>query len=247
MYLHKEDMACDSIIRKFDKKQFNEAAKLLKKRWNINNLSKNIIKNKVVLDVGCGEGRYSYALHKMGAKKVIGLDYGKKPKNFPKKIKYISGSVLNLKFRKNSFDLVFCNGRLSHTKNWEVGLKEIFKVCKKEGWIWLSLFGKGKHWSYSDRLRKKLNLTDAKNFEKALLLRDWEPDKIFFLIDAFFSQERIYFTKKKINKSLKQLGVKKINFLTRGIKKDLNEKIFKNKKLKKIYGEGEIRLVAQKP
>ena len=25
MYLHKEDMACDSIIRKFDKKQFNEA------------------------------------------------------------------------------------------------------------------------------------------------------------------------------------------------------------------------------
>ena len=83
------------------------------------------------------------------------------------------------------------------------------------------------------------------NFEKALLVRDWEPNKVFFLIDLFFSKQRIYFTKKKIKSALIKLGYKKIIFLKRGPNQDLNEKLFKNPSLKKIYGEGEIRLIAK--
>ena len=37
-----------------------------------------------------------------------------------------------------------------------------------------------------------------------------------------------------------------IKLLKRGLKTDLNEKIFVNPNLKSIYGQGEIRLIAKK-
>ncbi len=109
----------------------------------------------------------------------------------------------------------------------------------------MSLFGRGNHWKSCDKVRKKLRGLKPDYFEEALLLRDWKPNKIFFLIDLFFI-DRVYFTKKIINDHLKKINFKKIIYLKRGVKKDLNEKIFQNPKLRKIYGEGEIRLIAQK-
>ena len=140
---------------------------------------------------------------------------------------------------------IFCNGSISHNKKWRSAIREYKRVLKKDGWLWLSLFGKGKHWEYCDKIRKKLSTKDIENFKKALMLRDWEPNKIFFLIDIFFI-DRVYFTKSNIKKFLKKLGFVEIVFLERGYHTDLNEKIFKNSNLRKIYGEGEIRLISKK-
>ena len=238
------DKSFISIEKKFGKKQINEAYSLLSERLKKNKINLNIIRNKDIIDIGCGTGRYSEALWKIGAKSITCLENGSRPKQLNKKFKFIGGSVFNLKIKKK-YDFIFCNGRLSHIKNWSKALKNISKLKSKNGWLWLSLFGKGQNWKYADKLRSKLNFNDCKNFEKALLVRDWEPNKVFFLIDLFFSKQRIYFKKKKIKSALIKLGYKKIIFLKRGPNQDLNEKLFKNPSLKKIYGEGEIRLIAK--
>jgi 2-polyprenyl-3-methyl-5-hydroxy-6-metoxy-1,4-benzoquinol methylase len=243
-YLDK-DKAFTSIEKKFGPDQVEEAYKLIRARLKLNKIKLNIIKNKNVLDIGCGTGRYSEALKKIGAKSVTCFDNGPRPKQLNKKFNYIEGYILNVKLKKK-YDFIFCNGRLSHIKNWKKGLNQISKFLKKDGWLWLSLFGSGPHWNYADKIRSKVNQYDRYNFEKALLLRDWEPHKVFFLIDLFFTQQRTYFTKKKIKNELLNQGYKKIKFLKRGVKKDLNEKIFRKPRLKRIYGEGEIRLIAQK-
>ena len=67
----------DEIWSNFDKQMIDEAIELLKIRWKRNGLSWNLIKDKTVLDMGCGSGRYSIALKVLGAKKVTGIDAGK--------------------------------------------------------------------------------------------------------------------------------------------------------------------------
>ena len=144
------------------------------------------------------------------------------------------------------FDFVFCNGPLSHTKKWRKGFKEANRVLKTGGWFWVSLYGKAKVWNYADSISRKLGSKDAENFKDFLLLRDWAPNKIFFLLDCFFSKDRVYFTRKQTTKALKEEGFGNVKVLKRGLPTDLNEKIFKQPKLKKVYGEGELRFLAQK-
>lgn len=234
-----------SIFKKFSKRDIDEATRLLSSRWRLNKLDINIIKNKKILDIGCGSGRYTIALDKMGAKKIVATDIFDKPSDWPKNIEYIKSDLQKLPFKKDTFDFIFCNGSISHNKKWKGSIREYRRVLKKNGWLFLSLFGRGNHWKSCDKVRKKLRGLKPDYFEEALLLRDWKPNKIFFLIDLFFI-DRVYFTKEKINNYLKKCKFKKIIHLKRGVSKDLNEKIFNDPSLKKLYGEGEIRLIAKK-
>ena len=52
------------------------------------------------------------------------------------------------------------------------------------------------HWKHAD-IVKKLDNKVLNNFILSLKLRDWEPNKINFLVELFY-KKRIYFTKKQI-------------------------------------------------
>ena len=75
-----------------------------------------IIKNKNVIDIGCGSGRFSIALSQLGAKKVTavdinpqGIDLGRKLAEELKidNVDFIKHSVLELPFDDETFDFVF--------------------------------------------------------------------------------------------------------------------------------------------
>ena len=216
----------------------------LKERLRINKISRKLILNKNILDFGCNNGNYSISLIKMGAKKVDAFEFKKKPKNFPSQIKYFN-KILHLKKFNNTYDFIFCNGVLSHKKNWKNIIIFLTKLLKKESYLWLSLYPKSKYWSDVDKISLKFKKRNKDKFANLLRLRDWEEGKINFLQDVLFSK-RIYFTKKSINNFLKLNGYYKINFLNRGLSTDLSEKVYKNKKLKRYFSDGEIRLIAKK-
>jgi SAM-dependent methyltransferase len=233
----------NSLLKKknfFNDETFNN----LKIRLRRNKIPIKIIKGKKVLDFGCGNGRYSLALRKLGAKQVDGFDFSKKPVNFSKKVNFLNKKNLLIK-SKVKYDFVFCNGILSHRKDWKGIIKILSKILKKEGYLWLSLYPKSMYWKSVDKITKSLNKNYKRDFEKLLNLRDWEENRIYFISDLLFS-ERIYFSKKNIYDHLKKNKFKEINFLKRGIKKDLSEKIYFDPKLKFFFSEGEIRLVAKK-
>ena len=79
-----------------------------------------------------------------------------------------------------------------------------------------------------------------------LLLSRWDVGKIKFIQDTFFWKDRIIFNKKRLEKKITDIGFHKYIFCKRGYKDDLNEKIYKNNKLKKFYGSGDLRYMIYK-
>lgn len=121
-------------------------------------VEKYVKKQDYVLDIGGGPGRYTFWLAEKG-NKVYLADYsdgliakaGKVYKRLPKQIKnnitgMQIGDVRDLKnFKISQFDVTLClGGVISHVTNKEdrlKALKELQRVTKKEGYIFVSVIG----------------------------------------------------------------------------------------------------------
>ena len=104
------------------------------------------VKNKKVLDVGCGTGRYTIMFSKKGAK-VEGIDISQKMLNIARqkaeenkvKIKLINGNMLNLPYESNKFDIIVSSLALDHVKEYDKAISEFVRVCKPRGKIIFSV------------------------------------------------------------------------------------------------------------
>jgi len=104
------------------------------------NLIGKEIRNKMVLDVGCGDGVLSYLLVKRGAK-VVGIDTSqnaiefakKKCKRMDKNLKFIIASVYALPFKERKFDYVVSADVIEHLEYPEKMTIEIKRVWNQKG------------------------------------------------------------------------------------------------------------------
>lgn len=94
-------------------------------------------KGKVVLECGCGAGPDTEILRNWGAKviavDIAGLDIAKKNLKDDKKIQLVQASILDLPFKKKSFDIVFCHRVLQHTPDPHGVLNHILSFVKDDG------------------------------------------------------------------------------------------------------------------
>jgi ubiquinone/menaquinone biosynthesis C-methylase UbiE len=97
------------------------------------------IRNKVILDFGCGQGIDAMKFVKLGARQVVGVDISKpmidlaKKENSHRKIKYIKLNSKKLPLKGNQFDLVFANFVVHYLENTNQQFKEIARVLKPGG------------------------------------------------------------------------------------------------------------------
>ena len=112
---------------------------------------KKFFQNKVILDSGCGPGRYIDVMLKHKPYKIIGIDSGnsiikenkKKFKKF-KNVKFIHSTIDKLKIESQSVDLLISAGVLHQTKtDMEKLIKEHARVIKKNGHFFVFIAGKG--------------------------------------------------------------------------------------------------------
>jgi len=229
--------------------KFEEAFRILKTRFERNNLDINLLKDKIVLDLGCGSGRYTYALKKLGAKEVTGvdLDISFAEENIKVEgIKFMRGSVDKIPQESDSFDFVFCNGVLHHTDNLiKEGIKEISRVLKKEGHSWIYVYGSGsKFWGYCDDIRDRLKGFPIEEFDR--ILNFYFPDgRGKILLDIFYSP-RIYYSREEYKEIFKENNLEVIKIIERGADHDFPELIYKNPELKDYYGDGELKFIVKK-
>jgi len=98
------------------------------------------VKNKTILDAGCGTGRISLHLLKKGAK-VHGIDIGPnmiknakmKTEQYKNRCEFKLASLYKIPYQKNSFDIVVSNLVLSHIKNLDKVVNEMTRVLKPNG------------------------------------------------------------------------------------------------------------------
>jgi ubiquinone/menaquinone biosynthesis C-methylase UbiE len=125
------------------------------------NLETDELEGKLILDVGCGTGRFAEIALKAGAY-VVGLDYSSAAyvasKNLEKysNFRAIRGDIYKLPFKEKSFDIVYCLGVLQHTPNVEQAFKSLPLVVKNSGYLVVDYYWKRLKsvlgWKYTIRL-----------------------------------------------------------------------------------------------
>lgn len=100
------------------------------------------LQGKKILDCGCGRGQYVLAFIKLGAdawgceyeeSKVV--EYKKLNPQYAKRV--AKGDIQNIKYNDNSFDIVFVNEVLEHVPSDEVALREISRILKPKGFLFI--------------------------------------------------------------------------------------------------------------
>ncbi|MFC1700647.1 class I SAM-dependent methyltransferase [Patescibacteria group bacterium] len=89
----------------------------------------DITKQTSLLDVGCGNGFFTYYFDKIC--NTCGVDYSKKMLQINPVKKVFLMDANNLGFEDNSFDVVFCDALLHHVENIDDAIKEMKRVSRK--------------------------------------------------------------------------------------------------------------------
>ena len=238
-----------SDYSKHNLKSLNEAQRRINERWKKNKIKLKFKKKDNILIFGTLN--YTKAILNLGTKNIYAVDNCNKPNFFDlnkfKIIKYKKKNLnKKLNFKKKYFDFIFCNGILTHLSNWENILKNFYQILKPGGKLWINVFDDSKFRKMPINLNKKIDAKDRKMVKDLLHLSGWEVGKIKFISEMFFWEERFIFNKGKLEKKLKKIGFKKLIFCKRGFKDDTNELVYKDKKLKKLYGSGDLRYLIQK-
>jgi ubiquinone/menaquinone biosynthesis C-methylase UbiE len=97
------------------------------------------VKNKVILNMGCGFGDHSKKLVKKGAKKIINFDLSKElikfanQQNLPNCEFEVGDMDQKLKYKNHHFDFVISALALHYVKNINKLFSEVNRVLKKNG------------------------------------------------------------------------------------------------------------------
>jgi len=117
---------------------------------------------RLVLDAGCGNGRYSNQARALGAE-VVGIDISHAVdaahENLADRpnVHIVQADIFNPPFRKNAFDRVFSLGVLMHTGNARRAFESLVRHLKPGGSISFHLYRRGNRmyeW-VDDRLRRR--------------------------------------------------------------------------------------------
>lgn len=100
------------------------------------------LKRKSVLDMGCGNGRYSELFCRLGAEKVIGFDLSqemvaeakkRKIKYDLKQLEIIRADINEMPFAEHRFDLIFSRFSLMYGKDLNSVMGKVAQILKDKG------------------------------------------------------------------------------------------------------------------
>lgn len=174
MYIDSENKKVIDFYTKEAEKYDDIRYKTDRKRY-VDRIEKNIIsdmigecKNKSILEIGCGTGRFSIYLSNQGSQ-VTALDpvlpMLKKLNN--KKIQnanLINASGYELPFKKNTFNGCICLNVLNHLPNYQTIFYEVKRILKPDGFFifnFSNLFGTAFPYALWINFRKRSGINDV--------------------------------------------------------------------------------------
>jgi ubiquinone/menaquinone biosynthesis C-methylase UbiE len=247
------------LFREFSSTSYwEEPTRLLSLRLTRNAVNFDRLNEMEVLDAGCGGGRYTVAWRLLGTKRAVGVDVSTIGVEDARRraveagidgVGFEEGSVLELPFRDDSFDIVFSNGVLHHTVDWKAGVAELLRVLRKGGFGWLYLIEKpgGLFWDSIEILRVIMKDEKRHVARWALQALGIPANRIFYMLDHVLVPINIRSTPQEVEDCLIDAGATSIRRLTRGADFDRIERIYQNDSYADLkYGVGENRYVFSK-
>lgn len=164
------------------------------------------LKNKTVLEIGCGKGRHTFYIADI-AREVVAVDFGKSVdvaflnnKN-KTNIHFIQADIYNLPFKKKYFDFVFSIGVLHHLPTPEQGFKKIVDLVKDGGGILVYVYH-----SFSKNTFKFYLLTIVNLFRRLTIKLPYKALHFLCYPIAFFSYVILIFPYKIFFKKIVKNG-----------------------------------------
>lgn len=237
---------------------WDEPVRLLRERLERNGVDISNLGNKTVLDAGCGGGRYTVAWKLLGTKSATGFDVSTTGLTDARQrvkqagiegVSFEQGNVLELPYANNTFDIVYSNGVLHHTVDWEKGVHEIVRVLKPGGLGWLYLIENpgGLFWDIIEVLRVIMKDEKRETARAALRTIEMPANRIFYMLDHVMVPINVRLTPKQISDCLAAAGATQIRRLNRGTDFDRVEQIYQKKPHAEAhFGVGENRFVFSK-
>lgn len=237
---------------------WDETASLLSVRLERNGVDLGSLKGKSLLDAGCGGGRYTGAWRRLGAAPARGIDIS--PINVAEarkraelselsELEFDHGDVLELPYAADSFDMVFSNGVLHHTRDWKKGIGENLRVMKPGGLGWLYLIENpgGLFWHSIEILREVMRGVDHETARRALDSLGLPGNRIFYMLDHVMVPINIRLTPEEVETALRDAGATDIRRLTRGADFDRIERLWQGEPYAvEKFGVGENRYLFTK-
>ena len=168
----------------------------VKKLINDKHLPEKEIK---ILNIGCGPGRSSQYLSNFGA--VTSLEYDKDCCEFASErtgLNIINGSITELPFEENSFDLVCAFDVIEHVENDSLAVSEVKRVAKREGILIITVPAFMSLWSHHDVINHHYRRYKINQIEK-LFNKEQKGTKIFTTYFNFFLFPPIYIVRSLSN------------------------------------------------
>jgi SAM-dependent methyltransferase len=118
------------------------------------------LRGKLVLDVGCGMGRFAEVATRWGAH-VVGIDLSLAAEVAAENLAgrdaaFFQADVFKLPFAPESFDYIYSLGVLHHTPNCEQAFKGLPRLLKPGGRIAIWLYSKYNNWYKMSDIYRKL-------------------------------------------------------------------------------------------
>ena len=164
-------------------------------------LSKEVFKNKKLIDFGAGTGENTVYLANWGVEGTL-VEMNPIAHNISKKVfktfasnkkkhKFINSSIFDYKPKENFYDIVHCRGVLAHTGGKEKAFKKIAKSLKKNGFL---IFGDpNKSGGFQNMLQRYSVYKFSKNTEDMVKVSEY-----LFKDDIDRSQKAVPRTRREI-------------------------------------------------
>jgi ubiquinone/menaquinone biosynthesis C-methylase UbiE len=134
----------------YDAALFEESVALFRRRLDLIGFDVGTFEGKVVLDAGCGGGRNTIAMARLGAAEAHGIDIGaegiedatERARGLPG-VRFGQASVEAIPYPDATFDIVWCAGVLMHTQHDDKTLDELARVIKPGGLLYMLVYATG--------------------------------------------------------------------------------------------------------
>lgn len=241
-----------------DEDYFDQSYEFTRERLTKNGIDpEKLFGDKVVVDAGCGGGKFSAAIARFGASKVIGLDIGDKGLEFAReqskkvpygdRLDYRHGSLLDIPLPEASVDMVWSNGVIHHTLGYEKCVEEFARVIRPGGDLFLYVNGRfGLFELLLDTLRLAMVSVPRSLFQHYLVLMGINSGRIYWIMDCLYAPYE-WKSKKEVVEMLQHNGFEDIVQLTRGVAIDQIEQVSTNLPYAEAkYGEAQLKFLARR-
>jgi len=243
----------------YDDAAFLRTVDLFADRFRLNGVSMDFLRGAECLDAGCGSGRYTIAMARLGAAHAVGIDISVRAirearqrwqrLSLPGEVQFVEGSVIAMPREwSDRFDFVCSNGVVHHTKDPAGGLHEIFRVLKPGGRAYVFVYGaEGLFWELVDVIRALVAPVPMTWADTWLRSQGISPGKIFNAMDHWYTpiQERL--TRRAFEARLRRAGFEALEYLPRAMVYDASERRHRFPEERDLVGEGDLRYLVRKP